>query len=120
LTISTTLTRRPSSANTTAPEVEYAEPNYEIELDAVEDRSSRFFRTIRSSTISGRSRIQDSGRQAGRDISATLAWATTTGSDKVVVACSTAASITRTKTSREHVDASRYMAPYHDERARHD
>lgn len=68
------------------PEVEYAEPNYEIKLDH-EDRGKHvhandemFFRQWGLFN-----RGQDAGK-AGADISAMRAWAVTKGSDQVVVA----------------------------------
>ena len=72
----------------TLPEVEYAEPNYDIELDAVDappftpvlPHDPRFIDQWALSNSGQR------GGTAGADISATRAWATTTGSDKVVVA----------------------------------
>lgn len=69
------------------PEVEYAEPNMEIELDAVEAAlppihpSDPRFEDQWALANSG----QRGGKQ-GADISALHAWLTTTGSDKVVVA----------------------------------
>ncbi|HKS11109.1 MAG TPA: S8 family peptidase [Pyrinomonadaceae bacterium] len=69
------------------PEVEYAEPNMEIELDAVETAlppihpSDPKFEDQWALANSG----QRGGKQ-GADISAMHAWLTTTGSDKVVVA----------------------------------
>lgn len=69
------------------PEVEYAEPNFEIELDAVESAlppihpSDPRFEDQWALANSG----QRGGKQ-GADISAMHAWLTTTGSDKVVVA----------------------------------
>jgi subtilisin family serine protease len=69
------------------PEVEYAEPNYAIELDAFESAlppihpSDPRFEDQWALANSG----QRGGKQ-GADISAMHAWMTTTGSDKVVVA----------------------------------
>lgn len=69
------------------PEVEYAEPNMEIELDLVESAlppihpSDPRFEDQWALANSG----QRGGKQ-GADISAMHAWLTTTGSDKVVVA----------------------------------
>lgn len=69
------------------PEVEYAEPNYAIELDAFESAlppihpSDPRFEEQWALANSG----QRGGKQ-GADISAMHAWLTTTGSDKVVVA----------------------------------
>jgi subtilisin family serine protease len=68
-------------------EVEYAEPNFEISLEANEaplvpvlPRDPQFIDQWALAN-SGQK-----GGKAGADISATLAWATSTGSDKVVVA----------------------------------
>lgn len=67
------------------PEVEYAEPNMEITLDAatalpVRPTDPRFADQWALANSGQR------GGKAGADINAMLAWATTTGSDKVVVA----------------------------------
>jgi len=70
------------------PEVEYAEPNYEIELDAVE--APPFVPVLpRDPRFDDQWALANSGQRGGKegaDISATRAWAKTTGSDKVVVA----------------------------------
>ena len=68
------------------PEVEYAEPNFEIELDTTE---RPLVVRPRDPQFSEQWALANSGQRGGKegaDISATLAWATTTGSDKVVVA----------------------------------
>jgi subtilisin family serine protease len=70
------------------PEVEYAEPNFEIELDAL-DRS--LLPPIHPSDprFDDQWALANSGQRGGKqgaDISAMHAWLTTTGSDKVVVA----------------------------------
>jgi thermitase len=70
------------------PEVEYAEPNFEISLDAIDappftpvlPHDPRFEDQWALSNLGQR------GGTPGADISATRAWAKTTGSDKVVVA----------------------------------
>ena len=69
------------------PEVEFAEPNYEINLDAVDAA----FLPVRprDPRFDDQWALANSGQRggtAGADISATKAWATTTGSDNVVVA----------------------------------
>ena len=72
----------------TLPEVEYAEPNYEIEQDAV-DTSSFVPVFPHDPRFNDQWALANSGQRGGTtgaDISATRAWATTTGSDKVVVA----------------------------------
>jgi subtilisin family serine protease len=65
-------------------EVEYAEPNFEIELDAtygpVLPRDPQFNEQWALANSGQR------GGKQGADISATLAWATTVGSEDVVVA----------------------------------
>ena len=70
------------------PEVEYAEPNYEIQLDAVE--APPFVPVLpHDPRFTDQWALANSGQRGGKegaDISATRAWATTTGSDKVVVA----------------------------------
>jgi thermitase len=69
------------------PEVEYAEQNYEIELDASE---GPFVPVLpHDPQFTDQWALANSGQRGGKqgaDISATLAWATTTGTDKVVVA----------------------------------
>jgi subtilisin family serine protease len=69
------------------PEVEYAEPNYDIELDAAEGPLVPVL--PHDPQFTDQWALANSGQRGGKqgaDISATLAWATTTGSDKVVVA----------------------------------
>jgi len=70
------------------PEVEYAEPNYEIELDAAD--APPFTPVLpHDPRFNDQWALANSGQRGGKegaDISATRAWATTTGSDKVVVA----------------------------------
>jgi thermitase len=70
------------------PEVEYAEPNFEIELpDEVEGPLVPVL--PRDPQFSDQWALANSGQRGGKegaDISATVAWAITTGSDKVVVA----------------------------------
>lgn len=66
------------------PEVEYAEPAYEIKIDS-------FFNPVlpndeRFAEQWALANTGQNGGKAGADISATFAWATTKGSDKVVVA----------------------------------
>jgi subtilisin family serine protease len=68
-------------------EVEYAEPNLEIELDAVDEPLVPIL--PHDPQFNDQWALANSGQRGGKqgaDISATLAWATTTGSDKVVVA----------------------------------
>jgi subtilisin family serine protease len=69
------------------PEVEYAEPNFEIELDEVDEPLVPIL--PHDPQFNDQWALANSGQRGGKqgaDISATLAWATTTGSDKVVVA----------------------------------
>ena len=69
-------------------EVEYAEPNYDIQIpDAVEGPLVPVL--PHDPQFNDQWALANSGQRGGKqgaDISATLAWATTTGSDKVVVA----------------------------------
>jgi subtilisin family serine protease len=70
------------------PEVEYAEPNYEISLDTVD--APPFVPVLpHDPRFTDQWALANSGQRggtAGADISATRAWVTTTGSDDVVVA----------------------------------
>jgi len=68
-------------------EVEYAEPNFDIELD--ETMRALVPVLPHDPQFTDQWALANSGQRGGKqgaDISATLAWATTTGSDKVVVA----------------------------------
>jgi subtilisin family serine protease len=68
-------------------EVEYAEPNFEIELDEAEAPLEPIL--PHDPQFNDQWALANSGQRGGKqgaDISATVAWATTTGSDKVVVA----------------------------------
>jgi subtilisin family serine protease len=73
------------------PEVEYAEPIFEIRLDETNDN----FKPVANPLIPNDPRFDEqwalsndgqNGGQKGADISALRAWATTKGTDKVVVA----------------------------------
>ena len=69
------------------PEVEYAEPNYDIELDEIDNPLEPIL--PRDPQFNDQWALANSGQRGGKkgaDISATLAWATTTGSEDVVVA----------------------------------
>ena len=70
------------------PEVEYAEPNFEVELpDSIDGPLVPVL--PHDPQFNDQWALANSGQRGGKegaDISATLAWATTTGSDKVVVA----------------------------------
>ena len=68
-------------------EVEYAEPNFEIELDEAEAPLVPVL--PHDPQFNDQWALANSGQRGGKqgaDISAPLAWATTTGSEKVVVA----------------------------------
>jgi subtilisin family serine protease len=69
------------------PEVEYAEPNYDIELDELDSGLAPVL--PHDPQFTDQWALANSGQRGGKqgaDISATLAWSITTGSDKVVVA----------------------------------
>jgi subtilisin family serine protease len=70
------------------PEVEYAEPNFEIEIpDGFDSPLAPVL--PHDPQFNDQWALANSGQRGGKegaDISATLAWATTTGSNKVVVA----------------------------------
>jgi thermitase len=98
------------------PEVEYAEPNFEINL---EDNEGPLEPVLPHDPQFGDQwALANSGQRGGKqgaDISATLAWAKTTGSDKVVVA------VLDTGVDYTHEDLAgnmwvrpATMAPYHD------
>src|SRR5262249_30096279 len=69
------------------PEVEYAEPNYEIKLD---DTNGPLVPVLpHDPQFEDQWALANSGQRGGKkgaDISATLAWAKTTGSENIVVA----------------------------------
>lgn len=68
------------------PEVEYAEQNYEIELD---EAGPLVPILPHDPQFTDQWALANSGQRGGKqgaDVSATLAWATTTGTEKVVVA----------------------------------
>jgi subtilisin family serine protease len=70
------------------PEVEYAEPNYEINLEEAEAGPLEPI-LPGDPQFNDQWALANSGQRGGKkgaDISATLAWARTTGSDEVVVA----------------------------------
>lgn len=98
------------------PEVEYAEPNYEIKLD--ENEGPLVPVLPHDPQFEDQWALANSGQRGGKkgaDISATLAWSTTTGSEDVVVA------VLDTGVDYTHEDLAGNMwtrpdtlAPYHD------
>ena len=71
------------------PEVEYAEPNFEIELSEVSEGNPLIPVLPHDPQFNEQWALANSGQRGGTqgaDISATLAWATTTGDDDIVVA----------------------------------
>jgi len=99
------------------PEVEYAEPNYDIELDEVEAPLVPVL--PHDPQFSDQWALSNSGQRGGKqgaDISATLAWATTTGSDKVVVAVlDSGVDYTHEDLAGNMWKRPASMAPYHDD-----
>jgi len=99
------------------PEVEYAEPNFEIELDATDGPLV----PVRPSDpqFAEQWALANSGQRGGKegaDISATLAWAKTTGSDKVVVAVlDSGVDYTHEDLAENMWVRPSNMAPYHDD-----
>ncbi len=103
------------------PEVEYAEPNFEIELDAATETINAPLPPIHPSDprFDDQWALANSGQRGGKqgaDISAMHAWLTTTGSDKVVVA------VLDSGVDYTHEDLAPNMwkrpasvAPYHDD-----
>jgi subtilisin family serine protease len=98
--------------------VEYAEPNYDINLDAVD--AAPFVPILpHDPRFNDQWALANSGQRGGKegaDISATRAWAITTGSDKVVVA------VLDSGVDYTHEDLAPNMwtrpanlAPYHDD-----
>jgi subtilisin family serine protease len=98
-------------------EVEYAEPNFEIELDAVEGPLEPVL--PHDPQFTDQWALSNSGQRGGKqgaDISATLAWATTTGTDKVVVAVlDSGVDYTHEDLIRNMWMRPATMAPYHDD-----
>src|SRR5690349_22363334 len=99
------------------PEVEYAEPNYDIELDEAEAPLEPVL--PHDPQFSDQWALSNSGQRGGKqgaDISATLAWATTTGSDKVVVAVlDSGVDYTHEDLAGNMWKRPASMAPYHDD-----
>jgi subtilisin family serine protease len=100
------------------PEVEYAEPNFEIELDATEASGPLVPILPQDPQFNDQWALANSGQRGGKqgaDISATLAWATTTGSDKVVVAVlDSGVDYTHEDLIQNMWMRPASMAPYHD------
>jgi subtilisin family serine protease len=99
-------------------EVEYAEPNFEIELDASEAAGPLEPILPHDPQFTDQWALSNSGQRGGKqgaDISATLAWATTTGSDKVVVAVlDSGVDYTHEDLVQNMWMRPASMAPYHD------
>jgi len=100
------------------PEVEYAEPNFEIELDASEAAGPLEPILPHDPQFTDQWALANSGQRGGKqgaDINATLAWATTTGSDKVVVAVlDSGVDYTHEDLIQNMWMRPASMAPYHD------
>jgi subtilisin family serine protease len=100
------------------PEVEYAEPNFEISLDSVE--APPFLPVLpKDPRFEDQWALSNSGQRggtAGADVSATRAWIKTTGSDKVVVAVLDSGVDYRHEDLTENIwTRPADMAPYHDD-----
>ncbi|MEN3330548.1 MAG: hypothetical protein V7638_5355 [Acidobacteriota bacterium] len=100
------------------PEVEYAEPNFEIELDAAEASGPLVPILPQDPQFNDQWALANSGQRGGKqgaDISATIAWATTTGSEKVVVAVlDSGVDYTHEDLIQNMWMRPASMAPYHD------
>jgi subtilisin family serine protease len=99
------------------PEVEYAEPNYEINLE--ETNAGPLVPVLpHDPQFNDQWALANSGQKGGKqgaDISATLAWATTTGTDKLVVAVlDTGVDYTHDDLVENMWVRPATMAPYHD------
>lgn len=99
------------------PEVEYAEPNYEINLE--ETNAGPLVPILpHDPQFNDQWALANSGQKGGKqgaDISATLAWATTTGTDKLVVAVlDTGVDYTHEDLVENMWVRPATMAPYHD------
>jgi len=98
------------------PEVEYAEPNYEIKLD---DTNGPLVPVLpHDPQFEDQWALANSGQRGGKkgaDISATLAWAKTTGSENIVVAVlDTGVDYTHEDLASNMWTRPDTMAPYHD------
>lgn len=99
------------------PEVEYAEPNYEINLE--ETNAGPLVPVLpHDPQFNDQWALANSGQRGGKqgaDISATLAWATTTGNDKLVIAVlDTGVDYTHEDLVENMWVRPATMAPYHD------
>jgi thermitase len=99
------------------PEVEYAEPNYEINLE--ETNAGPLVPVLpHDPQFNDQWALANSGQKGGKqgaDISATLAWSITTGSDKLVVAVlDTGVDYTHEDLVENMWVRPATMAPYHD------
>lgn len=98
------------------PEVEYAEPNFEISLDEAAGPLVPIL--PHDPQFNDQWALANSGQRGGKqgaDISATLAWATTTGSGKVVVAVlDSGVDYTHEDLAENMWVRPATMAPYHD------
>jgi len=98
------------------PEVEYAEPNFEIELDTIDGPLVPV--RPRDPQFDDQWALANSGQRGGKegaDISATLAWAKTTGSEDVVVAVlDSGVDYTHEDLAGNMWTRPDGMAPYHD------
>lgn len=99
------------------PEVEYAEPNYDIELDEVDNPLVPIL--PHDPQFNDQWALANSGQRGGKqgaDISATLAWAKTTGSEDVVVAVlDSGVDYTHEDLAENMWVRPSEMEPYHDE-----
>ena len=98
------------------PEVEYAEPNFEIEQDTIDGPLAPV--RPRDPQFDDQWALANSGQRGGKegaDISATLAWAKTTGSEDVVVAVlDSGVDYTHEDLAGNMWTRPDGMAPYHD------
>ncbi|HKN81904.1 MAG TPA: S8 family peptidase, partial [Pyrinomonadaceae bacterium] len=98
------------------PEVEYAEPNFEIEQDTIDGPQAPV--RPRDPQFDDQWALANSGQRGGKegaDISATLAWAKTTGSEDVVVAVlDSGVDYTHEDLAGNMWTRPDGMAPYHD------
>jgi len=99
------------------PEVEYAEPNYEINLDRASTTAEPV--TPSDPQFSEQWALANNGQRGGKqgaDISAMRAWSVTTGSDKVVVAVlDSGVDYTHDDLAANIWVRPANMAPYHDD-----